>query len=378
MVMKINKSIGKFVSIFFCTFLTVLSPEAKAQALDMCSKNINTPPFKWTVIPSNSAFYDGQVIGIASAYISFYYDKSEPSAYLVGGGKGVPSYPFDAVPMPQTPGIGVRVRWQEFTAYGGYSTFEVFQQQPKGTILSGPYWYSLLGGSATEWFTMKYYFDYEIVVIDASKYKGGKPVFTQEANIIGTSYSNDKNTGGRKECRNGTFNILTPLVSDTSVPELPKPPVPTCASTDLNVVATLPPVTVAQVAPYGSNRSQGVTGEYRFDLVGRQCPLGTKISAYFTDARAPAADNNYVQSSHPSVAVRLYHRDSINPIMMGPAPVGSTMPSRLAVVEGPSTSAMSDMHMPMTAQYVAMPGVDVTTIKPGSLQAEAVVTFMYD
>ncbi|WP_324588101.1 fimbrial protein [Alcaligenes phenolicus] len=140
----------------------------------------------------------------------------------------------------------------------------------------------------------------------------------------------------------------------------------------------LPPVTVAQVAPYGSHRSQAVTGEYRFDLVGRQCPLGTKISAYFTDTRAPAADNNYVKSSHPSVGVRLYHRDSADPIKLGPAPGGSTMPSRLAVVEGPSTSSMSDMHMPMTAQYVAMPEVDLTSITPGSLQAEAVVTFMYD
>ncbi len=106
--------------------------------------------------------------------------------------------------------------------------------------------------------------------------------------------------------------------------------------------------------------------------------MGTKISAYFTDTRAPAADNNYVKSSHPSVGVRLYHCDSADPIKLGPAPGGSTMPSRLAVVEGPSTSSMSDMHMPMTAQYVAMPEVDLTSITPGSLQAEAVVTFMYD
>lgn len=377
MTRKINKTIEKFVSIFFCVFLGVLSLEGNAQTVDKCARNPSVPPFNWKMIPSNSAFYDGQVIGTASVYVSFYYDKSEPSAYLEGGGRGVPSYPFDAVPMPQTPGVGVRVRWQDFAAHG-LSWFEVFTQQPKGALLSGPYWYRLVEGRASAWFTMNYFFDYEIVVIDASKYKGGKPVFTQEANITATAYSDNKDTGGRRECRNGTFNILAPLVNDISVPELPKPPVPTCASADLNVVATLPPVTVAQVAPYGSNRSQGMAGEYRFDLVGRQCPLGTKISAYFTDVRAPTADNNYVQSSHPSVAVRLYHRDSTNPIMLGPAPVGSTMPSRLAVVEGPSTSAMSDMHMPMTAQYVAMPGVDVTTIKPGSLQAEAVVTFMYD
>ncbi|MCM2559605.1 fimbrial protein [Alcaligenes faecalis] len=376
MTRRINKNMENMVSILCWVFLVVLSSEAKAQGPDKCLQNPASPPYYWKVIPSGNEFYDGQVIATASVNASFYYDASEPTAYLEGGGRGVPYNRFDAIPMPQTPGVGVRITWAEHWVHGAYS-FQLNQQKPKGTRLSGPYWFNLLSGSAPGWFTMIYYFDYEIVVIDASKYKGGKPIFTQEANVTATAYSNHKN-GGLRECINGTFNLLAPLVKDTAVPELPKPPVPTCASATLNVVATLPPVTVAQVAPYGSNRSQGVTGEYRFDLVGRQCPLGTKISAYFTDTRAPAADNNYVKSSHPSVGVCLYHRDSADPIKLGPAPVGSTMPSRLAVVEGPSTSAMSDMHMPMTAQYVAMPEVDLTSITPGSLQAEAVVTFMYD
>lgn len=373
---KLNKNIGKMASILFCAFFVVLSSETKAQVPEMCSKNPYVPPYNWKMNPPGSAVHDGQVIGTVSARASFYYDPSEPSAYFTGGGAGVPYYRFDAVPMPQTPGVGVRISWAGHNAHGSYG-FKADQEKAIGTRLSGPYSQALLSGSAPGWFTINYYFSYEIVVIDASKYKGGKPIFTQEANIIGTAYSKNKN-GGRQECIGGTFNLLAFLVNDTTAPELPKPPVPTCASADLNVVATLPPVTVAQVAPHGSNRSQGVTGQYRFDLVGRQCPLGTKISAYFTDTRAPAADNNYVKSSHPSVGVRLYHRDSADPIKLGPAPVGSTMPSRLAVVEGPTTSAMSDMHMPMTAQYVALPGVDLTTITPGSLQAEAVVTFMYD
>lgn len=216
------------VSILCCVFLVVLSSEAKAQGTDKCSQNPASPPYYWKVIPSGNEFYDGQVIATASVNASFYYDASEPTAYLEGGGRGVPYSRFDAIPMPQTPGVGVRITWAEHWVHGAYS-FQLKQQKPKGTRLSGPYWLNLLSGSAPGWFAMIYYFDYEIVVIDASKYKGGKPIFTQEANVTATAYSNHKN-GGLRECINGTFNLLAPLVKDTAVPELPKPPVPTCAS----------------------------------------------------------------------------------------------------------------------------------------------------
>lgn len=100
--------------------------------------------------------------------------------------------------------------------------------------------------------------------------------------------------------------------------------------------------------------------------------------AFFTDARSSAEEKDYLKSNHPSVGVRLYHRESQNPIQFGAAPIGSTMPNRPAIVENQLGSATSDIHLPLTAQYVIVPNVDRNSVVPGGLNAEAVVTFIYD
>ena len=110
----------------------------------------------------------------------------------------------------------------------------------------------------------------------------------------------------------------------------------------------------------------------------RRCPVGTTIKAFFTDTRASSETKNYLQSSHSSVGVRLYHRDSQQAIDFGPAPLGSTLPDRAPVLEGPTSNSLSDIHLPITAQYVQLPHVQSGTITPGSMRAATVVTVIYD
>lgn len=373
---KTNKNIEKILSITLITFLSIFNTEANAQVSSDCQQSMGLNINGWLTTPPNGSFQDGQVIASSEASTTFYHSALAKYAFLDGGGRRANFYRFDAVPMPLTPGVGVRISWSGIWSHSNYG-FTTTSKKPQGTRLSQPYWYTLLTGHAPSSFSITYSFYYEIVIIDASKYKGGKPVFTKEADIQAVAYSSNTSSGER-ECQNGRLDLMDVLVKNTNLPELPRPPVPTCASADLNVVATMPPVTVSQLAAYRSNRNQGVVGQYNFNLVGKQCPRDTTIKAYFTDTRAASASNDYIKSSHPSVGVRLYHRDTQTPIQLGPSPIGSTLPSRLPVVEGPSTSSMSTMYMPITAQYVALPGTDNTAVTPGSMQAEAVATFIYD
>lgn len=375
MTKKTNKGIKKMLSIFVYFSLISLATEVQAQAAYSCQANGSLSIYDWKMVQSGGVFFDGQVIGTASANIVFYYSGAEVKAFVEGGG-GASSNNFNAIPMPQTPGVGVRISWQGYWAHGSYS-FKADQQRPAGTYLSSPYWYSLLSGSAPRTFTITYSFSYEIVVIDADKYKGGKPVFTREDNVRAEVYSNN-GSGGRYQCTGGSVNLLDALVNDATVPELPRPPVPTCSSTDINRAISLPPITVSQLAEYHSTRSDGMAAERRFELVGRRCPQGTKIMAFFTDARSSAEEKDYLKSSHPTVGVRLYHRENQNPIGFGAAPIGSTMPNRPAIVENQLGAATSDIYLPLTAQYVIAPNVDRGSVVPGRLNAEAVVTFIYD
>ncbi|MFT9639011.1 fimbrial protein [Alcaligenes phenolicus] len=375
MTKKLNRNMNKIIFMCFCIFMFFINPNAHAQT-SQCYRASGGHLYNWVTYPIKGEVYNRQILATASTTFLFSYPANLPKAYVEMRGGADALYPDEVVPMREMPGVGVRIRWMGHYAQGSYN-FVPSHAAPSGTTVTNPYEFTLLVGSAPASFGISYTFQYEVVVIDAKAYQGGKPDFKRSGIGNGRVFGGPLQ-GNRSLCRDGSFDLLGMLSQDTTVPELPRPSVSTCASADLNVVATMSPVMASELASAGSHRSEGIIGQYNFDLVGKQCPVGTTIKAFFTDARAPSASNAYVTSSHPEVGVRLYHRDSQTAIKLGPAPVGSTLPERQAVVEGPSASTTSDMYMPITAQYVMMPGVTKTAVTPGSMNAEAVVTFMYD
>lgn len=372
--MKNKKYGNKLFSILLGGVFLCSSVSALAQISNDCQRNTDLNLYDWKVEPYGNGVYNGKVIATASTNSVFFYAPYERKANVDAGGLNGGAYTYNAIPMPKTPGVGVRVSWNGY--YSIYS-FTPSTLRPNGTPVSVPYLGTMLTGESRGSYTINFYFKYEIVVIDAEKYKGGKLVVTNEQ-TISAFVSRIGANGGRTICKNGILDLLTPLVNGAGIPEMPKPPAPTCSSADLNRVVSMPPITLSQLAAYGSSRSEGRIAEQNFELVGRGCPAGTTIKAFFTDTRASSEPKNYLRSSHPSVGVRLYHRDSQQAIGFGPAPVGSTLPDRPPVLEGPTSSSLSDMYLPITAQYVQLPNVQSGTVTPGSLRAEAVVTFMYD
>ncbi|MGX9526290.1 fimbrial protein [Alcaligenes nematophilus] len=372
--MRNKKFKSKLCSMLVAGFITCFSMNAIAQANEDCIRNTDLNLYDWKVEPYGNGFYNGQVIASALTNTTFYYSGYERKASVDAGGVNGGEHPYNAIPMPKTPGVGVRVSWNGFYSLYAFTASSV---RPNGTPVSVPYLGKMLTGEGPRSYTISYYFKYEIVVIDAEKYKGGKLEVTNEQAV--TAFVSRTSSAGRNTiCVNGILDLMAPLVKGGGIPEMPKPPAPTCSSADLNRVVSMPPITLSQLAAYGSSRSEGRIAEQNFELVGRGCPAGTTIKAFFTDTRASSEPKNYLRSSHPSVGVRLYHRDSQQPIGFGPAPVGSTLPDRPPVVEGPTSSSLSDMYLPITAQYVQLPNVQSGAVTPGSLQAEAVVTFMYD
>ncbi len=372
--MRNKKCKSKLCSILVSGFFTCFSVNAVAQASEDCLRNTDLNLYDWKVEPYGNGFYNGQVIASALTNATFFYSSKERKASVDAGGVNGGNHPYNAIPMPKTPGVGVRVSWNGFYSLYAFTASSV---RPDGTPVSVSYMGKMLTGEGPKSYTISYYFKYEIVVIDAEKYKGGKLEVTNEQAV--TAFVSRTSSAGRNTiCVNGILDLMGPLVKGGGIPEMPKPPAPTCSSADLNRVVSMPPITLSQLAAYGSSRSEGRIAEQNVELVGRGCPAGTTIKAFFTDTRASSEPKNYLRSSHPSVGVRLYHRDSQQPIEFGPAPVGSTLPDRPPVVEGPTSSSLSDMHLPITAQYVQLPNVQSGTVTPGSLQAEAVVTFMYD
>ncbi|MDR2325467.1 MAG: fimbrial protein [Acidovorax sp.] len=344
-----------------------------------CRKLDNISIKGWTMQPSGIEFQDGQIIGTTQGWIM--YSLSRRSTVQVDGKSwNIPSNKYGVVNLPKTPGVGIRIKWAGYWVHADYK-LEILNLRPNGDVLSQNFNRNLIKGrsnaeSQGEW-VISFYYDYEIVVTDSKKYKGGPLIIESDANVFAnTSHSIGSNSPAL--CNGGALDLLGALRDKTGEPELPKPPVPTCAAADLDHVAKMKPVTSSQIAAHGSDRGSGALGEYNFILAGRKCQQGTTIKAYFTDNKDYSSNKTYLKSSHPDIGVRIYHRQNQIPIEFGPAPLGSTLPSRAAIIEGPSMSEATDMLIPFTAQYVRIPTVSAGNVRPGEMKAAATVTFIYD
>ncbi|MDR2325813.1 MAG: fimbrial protein [Acidovorax sp.] len=360
---------------FLIVFFTMLGLSNAVYSKESnCQRNSITK-HGWTMSPSGNEFNNGDIIGRSKLIASYFFPWDKNTAVVYAGSRDADYHDYAVIPMSKTPGVGIRIKWG-----GYYSAYEFTHsyQMDIGWGLAWPEWRQMLKGKARGYgeYTINLYYDYEIVVIDKDKYKGGKLIITNEMHVTAVTTGVNEN-GQSYSCSGGEVELLAEISND-AIPELPKPVIPTCASAEVNRTVKMNPVIVSQVSAYESNRSSGTAGEFNIELIGRRCPEGTTIKAFFTDTKALSESNDYLKSSHPDVGVRLYHGQNQTPIQMGPAPVGATLPSRPAVVEGPVAASMADLYVPITAQYVQMPGASPGNIRAGKMNAAATVTFMYD
>jgi type 1 fimbria pilin len=365
-----SKSILKYI-IIFTVFITLLNlNSASAQS---CSSTGIMSSNGWTMSPPGTSVSNGQVIGSTRASITYSMPVPQNNPQIIAGSTTAEYNEYNAVPMPLTPGVGVRVKWA-----GYYTPFNITLTYivPNGTVLSRRYWQHVFKATSNISHQIVFYYDYEIVIIDKDKYKGGKLIISDSTPVTADTVTRLDNTTGI-QCINGWLNLLTPVTSELKVPELPKPAKPTCASAYLTATLGMEPIKSSAVAAYGENRSNGVASELNFRLTGEKCEKGTIIKAYFTDSRKPSSTENYLSSTNSTVGVRLYNDYDQYPIRFSPAPLGSSIPSGIPIVIGPATET-SNMAFRIAAQYVRYPGVGANDIKAGPMTAATTVTFVYE
>lgn len=350
----------------------VLCSAAQTQAAEMCQKNVGLSGPPWVIKSSLDNIENGQVIGTRRISSSYYFSSAvnELSSHMFSA--PAKALQFNAVPLPATPGVGLRLKWAGYwTAYPFTPTYQL----PVGSVISrNQSFIRLVQGTYPRDITMTLQYDYELVIIDKEAYQGGRLDATGAGIFTAQTYS--VTGSNNKPCQEGWLDALTPV--DDLPTDLPRPALPTCGATNLGALTRLElaPVTASEVAYAGEPRSQGRIGERQFELLGLDCPPGTTMKVYFTDAQAPAAQTNYLSSSHPNVGVRLYAGNSTTPVQFGPAPVGATLPSdRAPLVAGPFATH-GNLRIPVTAQYVQYPGSEGAL--SGAMEARATVTFMYD
>lgn len=366
---------SSFVYLFLLYFLIIFFAHIEnASAQGFCYKDGAMKSSGWKMLPPGSSFSNGQVIGSTTAHVSYKMQGLQTHPMITAGSPAAQDNQYDAIPMPQTPGIGVRIKW---LGYGTTVNITVKSQVPYGTILSKKYWKEIFDATYRSSYIINFFYGYEIVVIDKDKYKGGKLVITDSTDV--TAITTSRMVGQSPQvCLEGFVNLLTAVVSELNIPELPEPSKPTCASAEISFHKKMNAINASQVAPYASSRSSGTTEELLFRLIGKGCSKNTVIKAYFTDARSPSASSNYLSSTNQAVGIRLYYDQDQTPINFGPAPIGSTLPSRQPITTGPATIDMETLYIPVTAQYVRYPGVAAGDVKAGEMQAATTITFVYD
>lgn len=357
---------------FIALFFTIFTLNANAQK--SCYRYSDISSSGWIMKPVGSSFENGEIIGTTKASATYYMPLGQNSSSITAGSRTAESNVWDAIPMPRTPGVGVRVKWGGYTAT---TSISVAQMSPIGTPLTKPYWDVIFRSKASATYYITYHYNYEIVIIDKGKYKGGQMIIDDITPVTAIA-SSEVYANNYQTCINGFINLLTAVTNELNVPELPKPAKPTCTSAVIGFSAKMNPVNESKIAAYESSRSQGTVGELKFRLTGSNCAKGTIIKAYFTDARSSSSENNYLSSTNENIGIRLYYDEDQTPIKMGPAPVGSTLPLRPPVIAGPALMDKASLYIPITAQYVRLPNYGVSGVKAGKMQAAAAVTFMYD
>lgn len=358
-------------------FLTLLIGVSQAQAQTQhcfLTRNI-TPSTAWTMAPNGSTFKNGDIVGYTSAYAQYFMPIEHGSIVNVTANGVSANNAYNAVPLSGMPGLGLVVRWNGYNATTTLTP--IAQPAAPGTIISNRVWFPVLNARATANYTLTHNYKFELVVIDASLYKGGQLTFT-ESNIV-TVHTTSQANSVPQLCYNGVVDPMAALTGTIQVPELPKPVLPSCRFTTntLNQRVELGPVDPGQITPVGSARPSGTAGQSFFYVNGMSCTKGTRIKLYFTDTRDTSTPKEYIRTSNSAVGIRLYYSGEYETMPFGPAPVGSWVPSRYAPTLGPATYDGASLSAGFTAQYVRLPNKTEADIKPGPVDASATLVIVY-
>lgn len=380
----------KAMAAFALTAGALHAPTAFAKDPHSCANSPIQAQGSWRVLTD----FSGIANGVTVADIDFAHTITAENAfrdYRISAIIFAPtiSGPYQTFPLVTFPGLGVRWKW------GGY--VDVLNGQVNygkipavGTVVqkSGPFFETEFALST---FNKQFKFKWklELVVTDVKAYAGGKGNFNNEPGIRSMqvmpiisdpAYSNIIN----QACDpvSGYFDIALSQGGSLELPELPKPPTPTCQFplSTMNQSIALDFSTTGRVPSNGAARTQGAASETRFNINAVNCGLNTNYAIYFTDTNASAATKDYLNSSNPAmvgkVNLRIYQGSSNSPIQFGPAPTGSTLPANPPGVTNANTPAGSNFLHDFYVQYVRAPGV-TGTLPSGALAAKTTVTVVY-
>lgn len=299
--------------------------------------------------------------------------------------------PYQTIPLATFSGLGMKL------SFVGYINDLNAELNPNnfnaliGTVIAGST--SNFGtstfstGTTTSNRKFRLVWRLDLVVTDVKIYAGGTGNFLNEPNlganitfIAPIIYDGTVN----QACYNVTSNFQNALASGGAIqlPELPKPPTPTCQFPISTMNQTIPLAfsTTGRVPANGSARTEGATAETRFNIQANNCGADSNYAIYFTDANAAGATKDYLNSSGAlagKVNLRLFQGANNVPVQFGPAPTGSSLPTHPAGVTNSLTPANSNFVHDFYVQYVRAPGVDASAVGPGSLAAQTIVTAVY-
>lgn len=332
----------------------------------------------WSMVPGGTFFKNGQIIGRTSATAQFFLPLAHSDTVQVMASGLTTNNPHDAVPLSGMPGLGLVVRWAGHSISSGVGWTPLAPSAAVGTIVSNRSWFKVLEGKASANYTMIQRYDYELIIIDETIYRGGKLQFS-DPNQVRVLTSVKTGANNYQQCMNGFVDLMAALTGTVQVPELPKPALPSCkfSTSTLKQSITLGPVDPSQIPSSSTLRPSGEAGQNAFLIEGTGCTKDTKLSFYFTDTRDMATPKNYLLTSNPAVGIRLFHRGEYDPVPFGPPPSGSWVPPRYAPTVGPATTDGATLSTGFTAQYVRLPNKTEADIRPGPLEAAATFVIVY-
>lgn len=298
---------------------------------------------------------------------------------------------FNTVPLQTFPGLGLR--W----SYAGYENVSNAEVDPStlpavGTVVTRPgvsYLVKARFTTTPPTKVFKFKWRFELVVTDIRAYAGGIGDFTRETGLGGMqalpSVSDIYPTIVHQSCYPtlAGFDQALGAGGAIALPELPKPPTPTCQFpiSTLNQTVMLNSSTTGRVPANGAARTEGAASETRFNINAVNCGANSNYAIYFIDTSAAGASKDYLNSTSGSalsgkVNLRLYQGSNSVPVQYGPAPTGSGLPANPPGVTNSGTQAGSNFVHDFYAQYVRAPGV-TGTLPAGSMGAQTTITVVY-
>lgn len=375
-----------------CAFTawTLHAPNAAAAGNQQCYASGMKAETNWNIMNN----FAGIQNGVSIADITFsqtIYASNTLINYSFGATVLTPgaTNATKTIPLATFPGLGLRWSW------AGYENvldapINTSALLPVGTVVTS---------SAFNWITapftsnvpskeFKLKWKFELVVIDVKAYAGGVGDFSREPSLAGMQVlpiiRDNVPTITNQSCSPTLSGFAQALSAGgvIALPELPKPPTPTCQFpiATLNQSVPLNEASAGAIPSSSAPRTAGASNETRFQINAINCGANTNYAIYFTDAGAAGATKDFLSTTGAlagKVNLRLFQGANSVPVQFGPAPNGSVLPSYPAAVTNSLTPANSNFVHDFYAQYVRAPGVDASGVAPGTLAAQATVTVVY-